>query len=146
MGILNAPFCAVINIGLCGFPVIFSVWNCFFFFLARDLSVRTFVRNMLVSKIGHETDCGFTWLSLVPPDKCRDNRLYLIFRSPATFSYILLRHILTLRLPNWIPYVIRVTLVAGEVLTNNCTTGKLSALIQRCNIVQKIERDSCQRF
>jgi hypothetical protein len=30
---------------------------------------------------------------------------------------------LTLRLPNWIPFVIRVTLVAGKVFTHNCATG-----------------------
>jgi hypothetical protein len=36
---------------------------------------------------------------------------------------------LILRLPNLIPFVIRVILVAGKVFTLNCDTGKLSALI-----------------
>jgi hypothetical protein len=34
-----------------------------------------------------------------------------------------------------------VALVAGKVFKHNCDTGKLSALIQCWNIVQKIERD-----
>jgi hypothetical protein len=49
--------------------------------------------------------------------------------------------VLTLRLPNKIPFVIRVILVGGKVFTRNCDTGKLSALIQCSNIVQQIERE-----
>jgi hypothetical protein len=52
---------------------------------------------------------------------------------------------LTLMLPNEIPFVIRVILVAGKVFTHNCDTGKLSALIQCWNIVQQIERGGFQR-
>jgi hypothetical protein len=37
---------------------------------------------------------------------------------------------LTLKLPNQIPFVIRVILLASKVFTHNCDTGKLSALIQ----------------
>jgi hypothetical protein len=37
-----------------------------------------------------------------------------------------------------------VTLVAGKVFTPICETGKLSALIQCLNIVQKVERDGFQ--
>jgi hypothetical protein len=37
---------------------------------------------------------------------------------------------LTLRLPNEIPFVTGVTLVAGKEFAHNCDTGKLSALIQ----------------
>jgi hypothetical protein len=51
---------------------------------------------------------------------------------------------LTLRLPNQIPSVIMVNLVAGKVFTHICDTGKLYALIQCCNIVQQIERDGFQ--
>jgi hypothetical protein len=58
------------------------------------------------------------------------------------FSIIVL---LTLRLPNSIPSVIRVSSAAGKVFTHNCATGKLSALIQCGNIVQQIERDGFQR-
>jgi hypothetical protein len=43
------------------------------------------------------------------------------------------------------PFVIRVTLVGGKVFTHNCDTGKLSALIQYCNIVHQIESDGFQR-
>jgi hypothetical protein len=35
--------------------------------------------------------------------------------------------------------------VAGKVFTHNCDTGKLSALVQCWNIVQKIERGGFQR-
>jgi hypothetical protein len=52
---------------------------------------------------------------------------------------------LTLRLPNWIPYVIRVILIAGKVFTHNCATWKLSALIQCWYIMHQIERDGFQR-
>jgi hypothetical protein len=38
-----------------------------------------------------------------------------------------------------------VILVAGKVFAHNYDTGKLSALIQRWNIVQQIERDGFQR-
>jgi hypothetical protein len=52
---------------------------------------------------------------------------------------------LTLRLPNFIPFVIWAILVAGKVLTHNHETGKLSALIKWRNILQQIERDGFQR-
>jgi hypothetical protein len=52
---------------------------------------------------------------------------------------------LTLRLPNSISSVIRVTLVAGKVFTQYCDIGKLFALIQCWNIVQQIERVGFQR-
>jgi hypothetical protein len=37
---------------------------------------------------------------------------------------------LTLRLPNQIPFVIGVILVAGKVFTHTCDAGNVSALIQ----------------
>jgi hypothetical protein len=50
----------------------------------------------------------------------------------------------TLKLPNLIPSVIGLILVAGKVFTHNCDIGKLSVLIQGCNIVQQIEREGFQ--
>jgi hypothetical protein len=41
-----------------------------------------------------------------------------------------LKSILNPRLPNKIPFVFRVILVADKVFTHNCDTGKLSILIQ----------------
>jgi hypothetical protein len=67
--------------------------------------------------------------------------VHLMFAVQVTPKYIL-----ALRQPNYIPFVIRVILVAGKVFTHNSDTGKRSILIQCWNIVQQIERDGVQRY
>jgi hypothetical protein len=76
----------------------------------------------------------------------RNHKRVLVIKQSTCHSCSCLNTTLTLRLPNYIPSVISLILVAGKVFTHNCDTRNLSALIQCWNIVHQIERDGFQRY
>jgi len=91
--ILNAPFCIIIKVRHYVFPVTFDRGERALFL---GVSLLPGVRNVLISKMVRETHCVSTCLSLDPPDKYGDSKLYLILIPTPTFSNIPIRHLISL--------------------------------------------------